>query len=354
MSLKSTNMRFNIAGRSARARVRGMGLVEVMVAMAIGLVLLLGATQVYVSSRKTYETNESVARLQETARYAMSVIEPDVRTANYWGLLKGASWVINQASQTAAASSTLTGAALSTQCGNNFAIDLNTNIQGDNGGYTLGCAAWGAGAVATSDTLTVRRASATVSSVDPANTTVLRICSSRTDGQIVNDASGCLVAPTGRVNDLVVHSYYVDRDSDEAAGQPSLRRWSLVNDPIDAAPFFRDDEIVNGVEDMQIQFGIDPAGNTGTATQYVDAIGPATLASAQVVSVRIWLLVRSETPEVGFKDNRTYAYGGRLPANGTTADLNAAGAAALAYKPGDGYHRLLVSRTIMIRNALGT
>jgi type IV pilus assembly protein PilW len=243
-------------------------------------------------------------------------------------------------------------------CGTNFAVDLNTNLQGDNDGYTLGCAAYvgspGGGAVASADTLTVRRASAVLSSVPLTNKKVLRICTSRTDGSLVNDASGCGAAPTGQINDLVVHTYYVDQDSVQQVGLPSLRRWYLDSDPASVnAPQFLTDEVVPGVEDMQIQFGIDRAG-TGIATQYVDAVSPATLGTAQIVAVRIWLLVRAETPEPGFKDGRTYIYGNRLTANGTTSSLNSAGAAGKAYAPQDSYHRLLVSRTIMIRNALGT
>lgn len=337
-----------------RARASGMSLIEVMVAMVIGLVLILGATQVYVNSRSTYVTNETVARLQETARYAVSIIEPDVRMANYWGLLKGAGWVAGQSSQTAAAATGLAGTA-ATMCGTNFAVDLNTNLQGDNDGYTLGCAAYGAGAVASADTLTIRRASTAPSSVPLTNKKVLRICTSRTDGSLVNDASGCTAGPTGQVNDLVVHTYYVDQDSDQQAGLPSLRYWHLDNNPASAgAPQFLADEIVPGVEDMQIQFGIDPSGTSGIATQYVDAVGPATLGTAQIVAVRIWLLVRADTPETGFKDTRTYIYGNRLTANGTTSSLNSAGAAGKAYAPADGFRRLLISRTIMIRNALGT
>jgi len=42
-------------------------------------------------------------------------------------------------------------------------------------------------------------------------------------------------------------------------------------------------------------------------------------APAQIVSVRIWLLVRSDSPESGFTDDRTYEYGDRLTNNGTTA-----------------------------------
>jgi hypothetical protein len=183
-----------------------------------------------------------------------------------------------------------------------------------------------------------------------ANTTALRVCSSRIGGVLVKDASGCALPPAGQVNDLIVHGYYVDRTAEGQAGVPALRRWALTE-----AAEFQDDEIVAGVEDMQIQFGIDPTGTSGVATQYVDAVGPATLpATAQIVAVRIWLLVRSETQEQGFIDNRVYEYGDRLVATGKTNDLSAADAAGKAYEPKDRYRRLLVSRTIMIRNSLGT
>ena len=104
------------------------------------------------------------------------------------------------------------------------------------------------------------------------------------------------------------------------------------------------DEIIPGVEDMQVQFGIDPS---GTLRQRAALRGPGAIPiGAQVVSVRIWLLVRAENPEVGFRDTRTYQYGDRVTATGTTADLNAANAAGRAYVPADDFRRLLVSRTI--------
>ena len=52
-------------------RMAGLSLVELMVALTISLVLIFGATQVYVDSRNAYNLNETVARLQENARYAM-------------------------------------------------------------------------------------------------------------------------------------------------------------------------------------------------------------------------------------------------------------------------------------------
>ncbi|PZN33190.1 MAG: hypothetical protein DIU71_05670 [Proteobacteria bacterium] len=325
------------ATRRRFARAQGLSLIELLVALAIGAALIYGATKVYVDSRGMYEVNETAARLQETARYALSVLEPDIRMSNYWGLVKGAGAIGGQ---------TPPPAGTPTKCGATFASDLMNNIEGTDGAYTFACAAFGNGAVETADTLTIRRAAVTPAS-GPA-TGRLRICSTRLSGELVSDTSTCTPPPgAGQINDLIVNGYYVSRDSEHAVGLPALRRHQLI-----AGPDLEDVEIIPGVEDMQIQFGVDPSGLNGTARRYVD---PDELqAGEQVVSVRIWLLVRAETPEVGFTDDKVYEYGGRDEDNGITADLNDASTKTAAYKPEDGFRRLLVSRTIQIRNALGT
>ncbi len=329
------------AGTARRPYQRGVSLIELMVALIIGAVLIYGAGKVYLNSRQTYDVNESAARLQETARYALSIIEADVRMSNYWGLLKGASVIADQAATTAAS------AGGPDTCGVNYARDLLVNLEGSNNSYGLSCTAYGAGAVGSADTLTVRRASTTSSTP---TTGTLQICSTRMQGRLFSDGSTCTAAPAGQVNNLIVNAYYVDRDSVQQAGVPALRRWSLV-----ATPSFDSQEIIPGVEDMQIQFGVDTSGNSGVASRYMD---PDTIpVGAQIVSVRVWLLIRAETREVGFSDTRTYEYGDRVSAahgGCDVDDLNASGAGTCAYAPDDGFRRMLVSRTIQIRNALGT
>ena len=327
------------APHTSRPGESGLSLIELLVAITIGAILIFGATQVYVDSRNTYEVNETTARLQETARYAMSVLEPDIRMSNYWGLLKGSSVIGGQASED---DDPVAGDP--NDCGTNYARDLMSNIAGSDGSASFACVGYRAAAVTSADTLTVRRASTTPSTNVA---TRLKICSTRQTGQLLLDASGCTAAPAGQVNDLIVNSYYVSRNSTGAAGTPSLRRVVLV-----AGPSLTDEEVIPGIEDMQIQFGVDRTGTNGVATKYVN---PGEVADGeQVVSVRIWLLVRAEREEVGFTDGRSYEYADRLEGNGTTADLAAVGAATQAYVPDDGFRRLLVSRTIQIRNALGT
>ncbi len=355
----------------ARCWQRGVSLIELMVAMTIGSVLIFGATQVYVNSRNAYGANEGVSRMQETARYAMSVIEPDVRMSNFWGLLKGAGAITGQALQTSAAGAVAPGAAANI-CGTNFAIDLSTNLQGDNNSYVLsptrqaGCnslidldtgAAWPTTPVTTADTLTVRRASV-FTNLNP-TASVLELCTTRIAGRLQSDITACSPAPFGQLSNLIVDAYYIDRNSVQLAGLPALRRKTLSSGGVLQ---FADQEIISGIEDMQVQFGIDPAGNTGIATRYVNP--DAVPATAQIVAVRIWLLVRADTAEQGFTDTRIYEYGDRLQATGVTGDLNSVAGAGMAYQPSQNpdatlagprhVRRLLISRTIMVRNALGT
>lgn len=342
------NRRASLAPR----RMRGLSLIELMVSMIIGLFLIAGATTVYVNSRKTYDVDETAARLQETARYAMSILEADIRMANYWGLLKDGVQIEGKAIPTATASALVSGLPANS-CINNFAVNVESHLQGDNnqfgfaGGSGSGlCQPHSGNAVGTADTLTVRRASTGTQG----NATQLRICATRNHGVIflgANSVCNSATAGKGQIKDLLVDTYYVDRQSDHSATFPALRRKALVDQRT-----FQDVEIIPGVEDMQIQFGWDASGAAATVSRYVDPNNVPT--TGQIVAVRVWLLIRAENAEQGFTDQRVYEYGDRDDANGTTNNLSAGGAATRAYAPNDNFRRLLVSRTIFIRNAVGT
>ncbi len=338
----------------ARRRETGLTLVELMVAMVIGVGLLAGVLTVYTESSNAYQVAESSSRLQETANYALGVLEPDIRMAGYWGLFKGGATVVNSASQTAPTSG-IGGAAVA-RCGKNFAVDLTTVLEGQNDTYGLACAAYNSNPMQSGDTLTIRRAATTTTTVPSATAGPLRVCTDRVSATVVNVApvASCPVAPAGQVSDLFVNTYYIDNDSVNSVGKPALRLLSLTG-PTVLAPDFVDSEVVSGVEDLQVQFGIDPTGTTCQATQYVDALPAGQLPAnfGQIVAVRIWVLVRADNPEIGFVDNTTYQYANRSTANGTTSSLNAASARGKAYRPNDNFRRMLVSRTIMIRNAVG-
>lgn len=65
--------------------MRGFSLVELMIAMVIGLIILAAISTILVNSNKNYNTTDSMARLQENARFAMQFIGTDLRRAGYFG-----------------------------------------------------------------------------------------------------------------------------------------------------------------------------------------------------------------------------------------------------------------------------
>lgn len=69
------------------ASVRGFGLVEVMLAMVLGLVMSLALTQIFISSKSSYASQTSSASLQEDARFVLSKMVQDVRLVGMFGCL---------------------------------------------------------------------------------------------------------------------------------------------------------------------------------------------------------------------------------------------------------------------------
>ncbi len=63
--------------------LRGFTIVEVMVALVITSILLLGVINIFVASKTTYTLQNGVARLQENARYAIQVMTRSIQMAGY-------------------------------------------------------------------------------------------------------------------------------------------------------------------------------------------------------------------------------------------------------------------------------
>ena len=77
------NMRPRIA--STAPRQTGFTLVEVLVAVTISMILLVGVIQIFATTKRTYRLDESLARLQENGRFATDILARDVRMAGFQG-----------------------------------------------------------------------------------------------------------------------------------------------------------------------------------------------------------------------------------------------------------------------------
>jgi type IV pilus assembly protein PilW len=348
-----------------KQRARGITLIELMVALTIGSVLIAGAVLVYSQSRNTYTVNETVARLQENARYIMSIIETDVQLAGHFGFSNVPDYIsyisggsvssLLPAARMRKESTAV--AAIDHECENNFVVDVISTVQGSDNTFPLKCAAQGGGALENTDTLTIRRTSSRP--VEPRAGQVQLLASRLSPVSQYLFADGQLPSTPARkqgwveLRDLVVRTYYVSRSSDADNNVPALRVKALSGVKLDERPAEGSGEVLSGVEDLQVQFGVDtgdydgngeidpgrdfnedgiPDSPNGIATRYVN---PADLKPGhQVVSVRVWLLLRALQPEPGYRDTQTYTYANKqIPARN------------------DAFRRLLVSRTIHLRNA---
>jgi len=65
----------------------GMGLVELMVAMTLGLLLVAGAVQQLLANRSSYMLQQQLAATQENARFVLARLSRDIRQAGAFGCL---------------------------------------------------------------------------------------------------------------------------------------------------------------------------------------------------------------------------------------------------------------------------
>jgi len=76
-------------------RQSGFNLVELMIAMALGLLVILGAGSVFLSSKQSYRTNSAVSQIQESARIAFELLARDLRQARLTGCGNQQSMIAN-------------------------------------------------------------------------------------------------------------------------------------------------------------------------------------------------------------------------------------------------------------------
>lgn len=74
---------------------RGVTLVELMIAVTISSIVMIGISSVYTSSKRSYKLQEEFSRLQENGRFAINHITRFVRGAGYSGCASGLSTMVN-------------------------------------------------------------------------------------------------------------------------------------------------------------------------------------------------------------------------------------------------------------------
>lgn len=313
-------------------RARGFNLPELMVALTLGLFLVAAFLIVLQRCRAGFAANESLARLHDAARHALSVLVPDIEHAGFFG-------------STRPVTVRLVGSlpAGVHACGSDFALLLSVPAQGSDNAFRPGegardCAptASADGARAASDTLTLRHASQ--------NTAAPRAGRLQVYSRSLASAGPLLLFGDGRVpgpvdpdhvvRDLEVRTYYVANSSVDRPGWPALRVKSLTESR--GAAQFRDEELLPGVEDLQVEIGVAISAADGAWRVHFVAPDSPRVREGTVVAVRLWLRILADVTEPGFNDGRSLTY----------ANVSFTPSRVEARQ-----RRMLIERTVALRNA---
>ena len=305
---------------------QGFSLIEMMLAMLIGIIIMGGILSVYNNTREVQRVSDDQVHLVSDARFAIETLAYDLRHAGVFGGTNLASTIKCHKGDPNCSTALATA---SDDCETRWYLDITTPIfasEALNPYSTCPISSH----LANTDLLVVRYADsnpvATASLV--ASTAYVR--SNYQAGELfIGTAPPVIPDDTSALTNnhlLVSRAYYISDYTDFAGdGLPSLRRVDLV-----AGPAVQDQLILPGVENLQIQFGID-TNQDRSVDQYVNADQVPDW--TKVYSARVWVLVRSQHVDKKVDTSEIFTIAGNAVAFGN-----------------DGYRRLLISSVINLRN----
>ncbi len=294
---------------------RGLSLVELMVAITIGLLLLAGVIQVFASTKQTYRVHEGLSRVQESGRFAMEFLTRDLRMAGFWGCTRSTNNLTNHLNFDFDSTGNGTADSYSEALSFN-----NSGIEGtDNDG------------VNNSDRIVIRGAFGTGLNVQPpfgptpsadirtsagnslaqGDIVIVSDCQQADVFQITNanpGTSGSITHNTGTGTPgnatQPLSKIYVE---DAQIYRAQTLVYTIQNGADNQPALFRNGvELVNGINSMQVLYGED-TNASGTANYYV--IADNVVDMDNVVSVQISLLVQSDSDNLSTSP-QSYTFNG--------------------------------------------
>jgi type IV pilus assembly protein PilW len=348
---------------------RGFTLIELMISLTIGMMIVITIGYIYLGASRTFRALEASSRMQENARYAIEKIGYDIRMAGFTGcshnsvanvLNSPTSWEYNLFDKplvgyeegvslfpTGVTGNVLRGDALTILRADKskeyivdshdpdsaqFQLTANHNLKQGEILVVTDCS---------------HAAVFQMTNVNN-NNTIKNIVHNSGAGVLPGNATKNLGHPPyppctadcgfpagSRILRLSAVTYYIRTGAD---GNPGLYRHALGRDANTGNSVTTPVELVKGVEDMQIEYGVDTdAIADGAVDAYLDANEVDALALgdkwSRVLSVRLSLLMASLNSENVASSQQTYTY-----SNGTTVT--------------DNKMRKVFTTTIAVRNRL--
>ncbi|HEY0845915.1 MAG TPA: PilW family protein [Noviherbaspirillum sp.] len=352
-----------ISSLPLKVRQSGFSLVELMVAITIGLLLLAGLAGVFTTTSASRNEVDRTNRRIENGRYAVQLLMEDLRLAGYLGELDPSSLATPASKPDPCATATA-----------DLKAAMPLHIQGyDDGASAPACLQ---DLKAGTDIVVVRRSSTCVAGVGD--------CEAVTAGapyfqaSLCYPTSGATELASGNINQYFAldantaaltmhkkdcttlaslrryrtHIYFIANNNEGSDGIPTLKRAELGGTGGNTA--FTIVPLVEGIENLQLEYGIDTdakgSANAGSPNAYTTdpdtydtCVGQACLEHwRNVVAVKLHLLARNTDRSVGYTDTKTYTLG-----------LDADNAAKTVGPFNDGYKRHVYQSSIRLSNPAG-
>jgi len=316
-----------------KTKQNGFTLIEIVIALSIGLFLFAGVISIFIGMRTTTSETTSLGALQENARFALSVVTDDLMRQDFWGDLN-----------------------LSVSFDNTIAVGLPVIAVGNdcigqginNATFPLAVGAyrtlWGVSAINTSpiacinnavvgsDLLQIKRVLSLpiVGATDPSR---FYLVANAGEGRIFPGGAITPVINNGRVWEYQHHIYYVTNQAQGGNNVPVLMQGRLRN--VGAGNAINFQPLIDGIEQIKFMYGVDND-DDGVVNGYISAVNMtnAFWDTSKVLAVKVYILARDILPDNDYINTNTYQLGDvLLPA------FN------------DNFRRLLLTSTVTLHNS---
>lgn len=301
-------------------------MIELIVALGLGLVLVTGTIIIFVQNNRSATQDEEISRVLENGRFVMRMLARELAMSGFWGTFLDIDTTTNHAS-----------VVLGQDCGDGSAwVTEPDALQIINGATAVNVAATfeclpSGDVVAGTDVIAIKRTADAETADADLITDALYLRTNGVNGQFfLGGGAATPPALTGvETNWAYFPRVYYIRDYSVTNGDdvPTICRAYLENsDP----PDMTNECLVEGIENIQLEIGVDND-NDFIADYYTSAPTAAELFDA--VSARVWVLARSVNAVPGYVNDKAYNLGG----------VNVAAA-------NDGFYRRVFTSTIVLRN----
>lgn len=344
-------------------RQQGFSIIELLIAVTLGLILTVGLISVFINSKQGYRVQESRSRMQENGRFALDYLTRAARLADFWGSVPPGQIRIDSPAPFTG------GCGLQLQSGSY--ANLTDGIRGYDGAAAAptDLASCISNFVPQSDGMVIRygdpdlvvskqastaaTTAALLAAAADNGSAFVRVLAGRSatifnalNGTAMNNAlntapfkedaiAPALPPPPGAlINYRYRAELYYLRMSDAADGPvtPSLYYSRNVTSGSNSSTLAT--ALVDGIEMMQLEYGLDTNGDQ-LADRYMAASAIAAGNWGQVVAVRVNLIVRGDTLD-NFTDSSSYNMAGGYTYTPASADQK--------------YQRMQLVKEVQLRN----